>query len=199
MKALFLSIILLFVLEIKSNCQTSYTIPKGYDVYKNYDNKPFILEHDFDVDGAAGKVVVCSKNNVEDENIVVIYLSSKNNNAYYSFPFSSNSYNIETKNNVLIIGSCFGNGRYCKTLKFKFYPALQNMRLIGYDEESFGNAAHEGAYMKSVNLLTNKYEITGPKWKNPLLKTTTFPIMTLDKFEGKSLEYLENIGANYLQ
>jgi len=72
------------------------------------------------------------------------------------------------------------------------------MRLIGYDEESFGNAVHEGAYLKSINLLTNTYEISGPKWKNKITKKTNFQILTLETLDEKDLEYLENVGNNYL-
>ncbi len=72
------------------------------------------------------------------------------------------------------------------------------MRLIEYEEESFGNAANEGAYLKSINLLTNKYEISGPKWKNKIIKKTCFQTLTLKSIDDKTLEYLENVGANYL-
>ena len=51
---------------------------------------------------------------------------------------------VETKFNII------------STYKFKYYPNLKNMRLIGYDEESFGNANHDGAYSKSINFLTKK-------------------------------------------
>jgi hypothetical protein len=37
------------------------------------------------------------------------------------------------------------------------------MRLIGYDEEYFGNAALDGAYLKSINFLTSAMEYTQKK------------------------------------
>lgn len=189
MKIIFLTLILLSILTIQSKSQTKYTPPKGYAIYKDYDNKPFRIDKDFDGDGMNDLAIVYAKNNTVDENIVAVYLSTSFNikKAYYYFPFSSNSYNLEFKNKVLTIGSCFGTGRYCKTLKFKFYSALKNMRLIGYDEESFGNAANEGAYLKSINFLTNKYEISGPKWKNKIIKKSGFPTLTLENLEEKNL------------
>lgn len=201
MKSFFTTIILLSIFAVEGNCQNKYPVPKGHSIYKDYDGKAVNLQSDFDGDGINDLAIVYAKNNSEYDNIFAVYLSTKQNNRnlYYYFPFSSISYNLEIKNNVLSIGACFGTGRYCKTLKFKFYPALKNMRLIGYDEESFGNALHEGAYVKSVNLLTNKYEISGPKWKNKIVKTSRFTLITLENISEKKLEYLENIGAAYLK
>ena len=154
-----IALLLLTVISLTANAQTKYSQPKGYSIYTDYDSKPFRLDKDFDGDGINDLAIVYAKNNTEDENIVAVYLSTSNSakNTYYYFPFSSNSYSLDFKNNVLTIGSCFGTGRFCKTLKFKFYSTLKNMRLIGYDEESFGNAIHNGAYLKSINLLTNKF------------------------------------------
>lgn len=191
---------MLLIISFTANAQIEYSQPKGYSIYKDFDDKPFRLDKDFNGDGINDLAIVYTKNNSENENIVAVYFSTSSvkNNNYYYFPLSSNSYNLDFKNNVLSIGSCFGNGRFCKTLKFKFYSAIKNMRLIGYDEESFGNAVHEGAYLKSINLLTNTYEISGPKWKNKITKKTNFQILTLETLDEKDLEYLENVGNNYL-
>ena len=197
MKIIFLISILLTNLAINCTSQSNYALPKGYSIYSDYNKKAFRIDKDFDGDGIKDLVIVYSKNNTEGENIIAVYLSTAANGKFYSFPFSSLSYNLEYKNNVLTIGSCFGNGRYCKTLKFKYYPVLKNMRLIGYEEESFGNAVHEGAYLKSINLLINKYEMSGPKWKNKIIKREVFPSLTLENMDEKKLEYLENIGSRY--
>jgi|GEM_PF-2918009 len=198
MKTTIFTALFLFLSIAHGNCQLQYTTPAGYNVYKDYDGRTVRKESDLDGDGIKDLVTVLTKANSE-ENFVAVFLSSSyTNGKYYQFPFHSFSYNISVVNKVLTVGSCFGNGRYCKTLKFKYYPALKSLRLIGYDEESFGNAAHEGAYLKSVNLLTHKYEISGPAWKNKLLITERFPAITIDKLNEQQFEFLENIGASYL-
>lgn len=199
MRSFFITIIGV-IFYFTSSAQNNYPVPEGYSVHKNFENKPFKIQKDFDGDAVEDLAIVYAKTNAEDENVVAIYLSTKYNSSktYYYFPFSSNSYNLEFKNNVLIVGSCFGTGRYCKTLKFKYYSSLKNMRLIGYDEESFGNAVHDGAYFKSVNLLTSKYDLSGAKWKSEIVKSIKLPLITLDRLDEKNLDFLESIGRAYI-
>ena len=183
---------------LKSKCQNKYPIPKGYNIYKD-NGKPFQLTNDLDGDGINDDVIVYADNSEEDK-IVAIYLSTVYNatKAYYSFPLQSNFYNLEFQKNVLTISCCNGLGRLCTTLKFKFYDKLKNMRLIGYEEENSGNAAHDGAYLKSVNLLTNKYEISGGRRKNKISKTISLPAITLENLDEDQLASLEEIGSDYL-
>jgi hypothetical protein len=195
-------VLLLFVciISIKVNAQQKYSLPKGYEIYK-YEGQRFRIDNDIDGDGVNDLAIVLSKKNSEDENIVTVFLSSNYfvNSRYYSFAFSSGSYSFEFKNNVFAVGTCFGNGRFCKQLKFKYIPSLKTMRLIGYEEESFGNAVHEGAYLKSVNFLTNRYEISGPAWKKKLQRKGSFQVIKIENLNEKLFDYLESIGSKDLQ
>jgi hypothetical protein len=64
------------------------------------------------------------------------------------------------------------------------------MRLIGYNEESFGNAIHEGSYNKSINFLTKKMEYFERK---KITKTINIGIITLENFDEKIREKLNNL------
>lgn len=200
MKTFFVTSFLIIIFQIKSNCQNNYPVPKGYTIYKDYDHKTFQLTNDMDGDGINDYVIVYVSSIEENDRIVTVYLSSIYDSikTYYYFPLFSNFYNLEYQKNVLTISCCNGLGRFCKTLKFKFYDKLKNMRLIGYEEESFGSASHDGAYLKSVNFLTNKYEISGGNRKNKTSKILNFPIITLENIDESKLDSLEEIGSKYL-
>jgi hypothetical protein len=63
---------------------------------------------------------------------------------------------LAVKKNVLVLSCQFMRAIY--TYKFRYDPALKQLRLIGYDSEQFGNAVHDGAGASSYNLLTGNYE-----------------------------------------
>jgi hypothetical protein len=209
MKTVFLIFVYLFLLQ-QGFAQNKYAMPKDYVIYKNLDNKEFRIEADLDKDGVKDLLVICAKKGSEmGGQIVVLFLSStyKKDKKPETFDFEALGYTIELKNNVLQIGACFGNGRFCKTLKFRYEANLQNLQLIGYDEESFGNAVHDGAYNKSVNLVTNTYNLSKYKWNEELEKDDTF-FQKTDKISmpaiifkdlNQKMESLEQIGAKYLE
>jgi hypothetical protein len=68
MKTILFLLIISF-LTIEGKAQTRYTAPKGYAIYKDYDNKPFQLNKDLDGDGINDLVIVYAKNKTEDEKI----------------------------------------------------------------------------------------------------------------------------------
>lgn len=165
--------------------------------WKDFQDSLPHVEADFDGDGKPDLVQVFAKREDEGARVVAFRLSASAE--VFHFPFDPNSYDIAVKNNVLIIGGCFGNGRWCKTLKFRYDKSLHTIRLIGYEEESFGNALHEGAYVKSINLLTGQMEIEGngisKKRKRLIFKPTTirnFQARDLDKLEAAGREFLQN-------
>ena len=198
---IFLTFFGVIILQKECEAQRKDVIPENYIIYKDLDNRSYKLEEDLDGDEIPDRVIVYTKKDSEFDKIVAVYLSTaaRNGNTFYSFPFSALSYDLKFNNKVFTISACFGNGRYCKTLKFKYYPTIRNFRLIGYEEESFGNAMHDGAYLKSVNLLTNKYEISGPKWKKKIIRKLTLHLVSLEKLNDKEFEYLESIGSQYSQ
>ncbi|TAD98335.1 MAG: hypothetical protein EAZ97_10995 [Bacteroidetes bacterium] len=209
MKTVLLIFIYLFFLK-QGFAQNNYVMPKDYVIYKNLDNQESRIDADLDKDGIKDLLIVCAKKGSDmGGEIVVLFLSSnyKKDKKPDFFDFEALGYNIELKNNVLIVGACFGNGRFCKTLKFRYETKLQNLQLIGYDEESFGNAVHDGAYNKSVNLLTNAYNLSKYKWNEKLEKDETFFQKTdkiaipsiIFKDVNQKMESLEQIGAKYLE
>ena len=64
------------------------------------------------------------------------------------------------------------------------------MRLIGYDEEAFGNAVNDGAYNKSINFLTKKMEYSEGK---KIIKKINIGIITLENFDENIREKLNNL------
>lgn len=199
----------LFFFFINVGFSQKYPIPANHSVHKNSDDKESRLDADFDGDGIKDLLVVCTKkNNDSDNNLIVLYLST-NSKKYVSFLFpTALGYGIEKTKDVLQIGACFGNGRFCKTLKFRYNKKFKKMQLIGYDEESFGNAAKEGAYKKTVNLSTNQYNIEKYKWSEKkqdveifFKKTekTNIEVTFFETTDNKKLESLEKIGGKYLE
>ena len=210
MKKTFLtSLIFLFFAHLIFG-QNDYVMPKGYLIYKNYDNEESRINADLDKDGIKDLVVACSKKDSDmGGEIIVLFLSSnyKKNQKPDIFEFSALGYVIEIKKNILEIGACFGNGRFCKKLKFRYDSKLNDLQLIGYDEESFGNAVHDGAYNKSINLLTNEYNLSRHRWNKKLDKDETFfkktektviPLIVFKDIDAK-MESLEKIGSKYLE
>ncbi len=193
-----LTIILLTIFITKGNCQNKYSAPGGYSIYKS-GNKQFRLDKDFDNDGLKDVVIIYAKDDSENDHIVSVYLSTRasGKKPFHSFPFNADEYTIQVKNKILIIGTCIAKVDYCRTLQFKYYPGLKNLRLIGYTEQSVGNAIAEGGYFKSVNMVTRFFELSGPLWKNKIREKGHFPIITLSDIDQATLEKFETIGAKY--
>ncbi|TAE67945.1 MAG: hypothetical protein EAZ85_14645 [Bacteroidetes bacterium] len=210
MKLLFLtSIIFAFFSQI-TNAQNTYPLPKGYTQHKDMDNNLSRLEGDFDGDNKKDLMVVATKKGA-DEHSVFVYLSSSYNKKTPPQSFligSALGYSIEMKKNVVSIGACFGNGRFCKTFKFRYNKNIKDLQLIGYDEQNFGNAMHEGSYKKSVNLSTKQFEVTRYEWDDKIkkdriilneLKKFTINNILFKDLTPQKIEELEKIGAKYLE
>jgi hypothetical protein len=167
----------------------SFTLPRGYQTYKDYDGNEQRVDDDFDGDGMNDLAIVCSSKN--DEKIVVVYLASNylNDQSYWWFPWTYMMSSIEYKNNILIVGSSDCAGRCYKTLRLKYYANLNNMKLIGYEEGNYGDASHDGAYNKTININTGEYEINGVKNK------ISFELITLTNIE-KFFDYLSYLGTD---
>lgn len=63
---------------------------------------------------------------------------------------------LELKGNVVIYHCVFM--RASNTFKFRYDTRLKAIRLIGYDNEQFGNAVNDGSGFSSYNLLTGDYK-----------------------------------------
>ena len=198
MKPFLTIIILLSIFSIRSNCQTKYSAPEGYNILKNSQKNPYRLDADLDNDGINDLVIVYAKNNSEDDNMVSFYLSTKRNNSrpFHSFPFNSSTYQLKMENKVVTIGGCIDTS-YCRSLKFKFFPALKNLRLIGYEEKNLGSGNKENAYLKSANMIAQKFELSGPLWKKKIIEKTHFSIIMLSEINEATLQIFETMGFKY--
>lgn len=188
------TLILVLLLSITNLiAQKKYSLPSGFKIYKDVYNKALRIDKDFDNDGKLDLAIMTTKENENGDNYLFLFLSatfSINEISFYIPIQDAAGYNLEYAKQVLTIGGCFGTGRYCETYKFKYYPNLKNMRLIGYDEEAFGNANHDGAYSKSINFLTKKMEyFEGRK----IIKKINIGIITLENFDENIREKLNNL------
>jgi hypothetical protein len=64
--------------------------------------------------------------------------------------------NLELKKNVVVL--TIGFMRATNTFKFRYDAKLKQFKMIGYDNEQYGNAVHDGAGASSYNVLTGDYE-----------------------------------------
>jgi hypothetical protein len=191
--------------------QQKYELPPEYIAYKDNSEQKVQLSGDFDNDGVKDLVVIASNLKSEEYNFVFVFLSRNYNlkQGYHFFPITNSiGYDLRYEKSVLKIGGCFGNGRYCETYKFKYYLNLSDLRLIGYDEQNLGNAMLEGIYFQSVNLLTNSIAIEqllfnentqSVETNNKVKKHISTTLITLANMDKKTIEYLNNLGDNYLK
>lgn len=207
--ALILCVFLLCAISIKA--QQKYQLPKGYSVFKDGDEQVVRVDNDFNNDGINDIAIVCTLNNQEEYNYLLIHINEaySTSNTWNAIPIQKAfAYQLTYNKSVLKFGGCFGTGRYCETYKFKYYSDLSSMRLIGYDEESFGNAAHDGAFSKSVNLVTNQIEIleenvynakTRKNGVNKVHKKISMPIITINSYNESTLSYLQELGRQFFK
>jgi len=62
---------------------------------------------------------------------------------------------LELVKNVVVYQCQFNRGQ--NTFKFRYDPKLGQFKLIGYDNDQFGNATNDGSGSASYNLLTGNY------------------------------------------
>lgn len=187
--------LILFLIFTITNliAQKKYSLPSGFKIYKDVYNNPHRIDKDFDNDGKLDLAIMAENEINKDDNYLFVFLSATFNlkEISYYIPIKGDaSYNLEFTNQVLTIGGCLSNGRYCETYKFKYYSNINNMRLIGYDEESFGNAVHNGVYNKSINFLTKKMEYSKGK---KVFKKINIEIITMENFDEKIRKKLNNL------
>lgn len=183
-------IFILFIFQYSAlKSQASIVYPSGYEPALDYEGKRQNISVDMDGDAWPDLAIVLS--NKKNEKIIYVMRVGKYivDSSYQWFPWDSDLTSFEFKDGKLHIASCFGNGRFCKTLVLKYYDNIENMRLIGYKEENFGNSTNEGAYLKTVNLLTSEYEIGGKREK---FKADLITLSNIEKY----FDFLEMLGAN---
>ncbi|MDX1958231.1 MAG: hypothetical protein SFU98_06640 [Leptospiraceae bacterium] len=160
----FILLIMLIAQSIFSQSKgLKFNLPKGYVPYLNFDGKSNDFSGDLDGDNVKDKILVGTKKG-DNQLFAFVYLTSNAKKGVVPsqvlYDWHPMGFEYKLKNKVISISSCFGNGRFCKTIRFRYDGEEKDLKVIGYDEESFGNAAHEGAYKSSYNLLTGDYEYT---------------------------------------
>lgn len=183
---------LLFVTLASLNLtsQTSLDLPSGYQTYKDYDGNEQRAEGDFDGDGTDDLVILCSS---EEEGIImVVYLTSRYfvDQSYFWFPWYSDMNTFTYENNELTIDAIYGTGRSGTIFNLKYYTNLENMRLIGYYEWQLPDYDQNGGFNKSINLITNEYQVNGG-----VKKKISINLVTLSNIE-EYFVYLSEIGQD---
>ncbi len=92
--------------------------------------------------------------------------------------------------------------------KFRWEAAAGDFRLIGYDTESFGNAANDGSGTSSLNLLTGSYEAAFNNYNEKQEKLIALPKVKrkiavskkiyLRSFNETADSWLADLNAKYL-
>jgi hypothetical protein len=102
--------------------------------------------------------------------------------------------------NVVVLAINYMRASY--TYKFRYDPKLKQIKVIGYDNEQFGNAVNDGSGMSSYNLLTGAFEANWNHWndkKKQLIAdpkiSKKLPIKTylLKDFSDSMIEALEKV------
>ena len=141
-------------------CNQGYSqlnMPEGYQLALDINDSYLILTHDFNKDGMIDTFAVIEK----EGNAKLIAILSKGSKSKITITHNEGNFysccaSIVYKKNILTLTT--KGMRYFEYYKFRFNKKLANFELIGHDTESFGNAIHDGAGTKSVNLLTRDYE-----------------------------------------
>jgi hypothetical protein len=179
-----ITLLILFSLNAKS--QNSFTLPDGYHTYKDYEGKESRADGDFDGDGVNDLAIVCADKN--DTKIIVVYLASKwlIDQKYWWFPWDYES-KLSFSNSVLNIDN---QDEYNNIiLKLKYYPNLNNMKLIGYDRTEYLRHPTTVVVSSSINLNAGQYQVNGGT-----LKKINIATITLSDIE-KYFEYLSKVGG----
>ncbi len=92
--------------------------------------------------------------------------------------------------------------------KFRWEAVAGDFRLIGYDTESFGNAANDGSGFSSINMLTGGYEAAFNSWNEKRGKLMALPKVKrkivvsrkiyLKSFDEAADSWLMALNAKYL-
>lgn len=145
-----------FLLLISFSASAQINLPAGYSIQKSMEGKPNEIRHDFNSDGKPDMFAVIQKG--EETKLFAAVSNAKG--AYMMSTHPAMEYfdccnRLELKGNIVKV---FSNGmRYFENYTFRYNKTNSGFDLIGFDSESFGNAVHDGAGNKSLNLLTGDY------------------------------------------
>ncbi len=167
------------------------------------------LEYDFDGDGKTDRVSLIQQEDefhMSDEYKITYFLSASG--MTFTTPTLTSggqSRTLKLQKNVVVLACQFMRAE--NTFKFRYDPKLKQMKLIGFDNVQYGNAANDGSGNSSYNLLTGVYEATWNYYdhkKEQLIAlpkvTKKYPIknFTLNKFSDAVVDQLYNVGFDLL-
>ena len=181
------SVYLLFTLiSFSSFGQVTFYLPKGYQTYKNYNEKEVKCDGDFDYDGKKDVAILCV-NSDQSKAYVLIYLTTSylENGSYSWFPWELGmEQNFVYENGELLISQEMGCcSNFSFSLKFKYYNNLKNMRLINYNTEL------NFEVVKNINFLTGNYEVDGKVGRS------NFDLITISNINNY-LDFLDSFNGN---
>lgn len=200
-KILFVSSIILLT-GVSSYAQKQ-VVDAGYTLQKSASGTDNIVKFDFDKDGIQDLFYV-----MESENSTVFRASLRNGQVLLD---SKSDGSIGCCSAVSIKGNvvtCATKGmRGFTYYRWRYDGTLKNFRLIGYDTESFGNAANDGSGKSSLNLLTGAYQnafnyvdekkdklVAAPK-AHAMVKA---PIILLTNFDNDADETIDALTGKYV-
>lgn len=125
----------------------------------------------FDFDGDQMTDVVEIK-----DGLLVYTLSSQNNKPVQSKGMSfADVHSLSLAKNVVVLHCQFMRGE--NTFKFRYDSKIKAFKLIGYDNEQYGNATNDGSGSASYNLLTGDYVATWHYYDQKKEDLKTYPVI----------------------
>ncbi len=164
-------------------------LPAGYHIQMNASGQPNIVRYDFDGDGANDVVCAIEKGEEEDVKLMAtlrngkIVLSSKSTSTCCG--------SMSQKSGVIDVHSKGMRG--FSYYKFRWDKPAMDFRLIGYETESFGNAAHDGSGTSSLNLINGDFIAEYNSWNEKKQDLVTLPKVKRKIPVSKKM-YLKNFG-----
>ena len=162
------------------------------------------ISFDFDNDGKKDKFEIVNKDSLF---FISYLLTSEPKLIHFSKSISLNGMNsmLQIQNNVVTLTNSFM--RSVNYFKFRYDLKSRKFKLIGYENEQFGNALHNGAGLSSYNLLTGKYVANWNYYndrKNKLFSIPTIrkkiptKIYTISQFGDDTINELYDLDYKYL-
>ncbi len=164
-------------------------LPRGFTLQPAPSGEPGFVRYDFDGDGKIDVFCAAAKEGEEDARLMA--LLKRGNRVLKSGTLSMCCGVISQKGGVVQVQSRGMRG--FSYYKFRWDKSAKDFRLIGYDTESFGNAAGDGSGKSSLNLLTGAYAGSFHKWSAGRRKLLPQPAIRSTKPLSKRI-YLSSFG-----
>lgn len=176
-------------------------LPQGYKLATGFDQETtWTYSEDFDLDGSKDFAGVITKEESDEYGDKEIFIFLTSNKKSAKFPLTNDFYEFGFINNVLIIKAEQSKGYFSDVYKFKYYPEINDLRLIGCNQIVRESETYD-EYNLSVNFLTNKAIYTKPgrdkktKKKIKVSKNiiTTFPIIKIENINQELFDKLTEL------